>query len=74
MSYGTINFMGKPYVYREVGKYMIGTEALDKAIMIGGYDDESRHVDEMFGGFVTEEELYTSRDKDIVKMLDLEEE
>ena len=71
MIYGTITFKGKPYIYREVGKYMIGTEALNKAIM-AVYDEESRYVDEMFGGFVPEEELYTSRDKIILKILDLE--
>lgn len=72
MSYGTITFKDKPYVYRIVGKYMIGTEALNKAIIFS-YDKESIRTDEMFVGFVSEEDLYTSTDEDIIKILDLEE-
>ena len=73
MSYGTISFKGRPYVYREVGKYMIGTEALNKAIMFD-YDEGSKAVDELFAGFVTEDELYTGTDDWIIEILDLEEE
>ena len=71
MFIGSTEFKGKAYVFRYVGKYKVGTEALDKAIA-KCYDRTSQYVDEMFAGFVTEEELYSATDDEICKLLDLE--